>query len=582
MEGEGSKVNVKVELSNWGTANRQIQLYMDGNVSIYSSGTYINGKFVYDEVMSLNQGKEASVQLDGKGTKEKIKYNLTSKKAGKQYKHTLTMTVNGKKAYTKTMTNSTKKEFAMVGLDTADSSVTYINLSMTRLVLEKGREVAKKDFKAECLYLDGKWKVQKEYTNREYLDFQPYDGKQLEPGETQSIQLDGKGAEEKIRYEVTGKEKVEEGYKSVITVTVNGKTVFKKTVLNTNRLISPNAYIHFPRENGNASLIQLYDNGYIEEDDFELNCQYKDGKWKVLTEQKMSPVDYLLIKGKEKAIQLDGKGEKEKIKYDVVSEAVGDEYKHTLTVTVNGKAVYTKTVTNKYSVEIGEVYIIDVDEKDKIKDIFISMRPNIDLPSYDVLDYCQYTEGKWKNRQDLKKYLASVLGKALGHSDVKEGYHPTIGFRDRNPRSEDPAEIATDGKKNLEVMVCGLAKTTRIFHGTYQLKLKNGKFEKVYSEPQGKIYVCDEEGKTLRAATFYKTAGGKEKAFTVKKGAKLDVLAYRYIKNKLYIQVSDKNGKTGWIKDDLNNYDLFELQEWPLHAKEDYFLYDEEDYFLYE
>ena len=260
---------------------------------------------------------------------------------------------------------------------------------------------------------------------------------------------------------------------------------------------------------------------------------------------------YALTPGKQKEIQLDGKGAKEKIMYTFEDEGTGETneydeeyYKHTLALTINGDVVFEESVTKLYNPETkGDVYVTDIDKSDNVMDIFVAMYDKEYVSKYDVLYYCQYRDGEFVKVQDLKKYMYSGVLDCFGKSDMGN-CHVWYGGLSKS--------ISTSGDKKLNVIVCGFTDISDAdwggyFHGNFTLKLKNGKLQKAYKYPEGNIIQCDFDGGLSTKCTFYNKPGSSKKAFTAKKGETVKISGYRYIKNKLYIKAINKNKAEGWI-----------------------------------
>jgi len=176
-------------------------------------------------------------------------------------------------------------------------------------------------------------------------------------------------------------------------------------------------------------------------------------------------------------------------------------------------------------------------------DIFIAMYDKEYVSKYDVLYYCQYRDGKFVKVQDLKKYLHSGVLDCFGKSDMGN-CHVWYGGLSKS--------ISTSGDKKLQVIVCGFTDISDAdwggyFHGNFVLKLKNGKLKKAYTNPEGKIIECDFKGGIAKKCTFYIKPGSSKKSFSGKKGEAVTISGYKYINNKLYIKVVNKNKAEGWV-----------------------------------
>ena len=107
----------------------------------------------------------------------------------------------------------------------------------------------------------------------------------LTPGEQKEIQLDGKGAKEKIMYTFEDTETTEydeKYYKHTLTLTINGDVVFEESVT---KLYNPetngDVYITDIDKSDNVMdiFIAMYDKEYVSKYDVLYYCQYRDGEF---------------------------------------------------------------------------------------------------------------------------------------------------------------------------------------------------------------------------------------------------------------------------------------------------------------
>lgn len=250
-----------------------------------------------------------------------------------------------------------------------------------------------------------------------------------------------------------------------------------------------------------------------------------------------------LKENEELEIQLDGKGKKERIRYNLTWGLLDT----TLDIYINDEIIESLDIS-EHDVRI---YIMDVNSADKFKDIMIVTSDDEEITS---ILYCQYKKDEFIVKQDIKEYL---------DSGVLDGVTPRKGKKAlMHLLHTKGGGIYTWGKKELDVIVCAQSNQLGCFHFQYPLKLKKGKFVRSSNEPIGYINDCDikewvedpETGyflpiyKVTSKCTFYTKPGERERAFTLKEGTQLEHLYCKYVGGKLYIGV-DYQGKTGWIED---------------------------------
>lgn len=285
--------------------------------------------------------------------------------------------------------------------------------------------------------------------------------------------------------------------------------------------------------------------------------------------------NYELVEGKTLTIQLDGKGAKEKIKFEVESEEIpdmvdelGDPVFHNiLTIYVNGKSVYeTQADTDRFAA-VGQMYVTSIDNSDKVRDIFVAMTGNVYVGEYSLLEYCRFENGQMEKKQDLKNYLDKTLPKDICGIPKKGEY---LYY---HSMYELGKSVWTNGDKELMVTidlptvydrnVSGELLCYGEFHADYALKLKNGKLVKRDKVPHGSIHTSEfrtskEQAIVDKPAVFYTSIDGSKKAFTVKKRETVYLNEYKYVTGVLYLKGENQkknswgievpSGKSGWIE----------------------------------
>lgn len=227
--------------------------------------------------------------------------------------------------------------------------------------------------------------------------------------------------------------------------------------------------------------------------------------------------------GTETKIQLDGKGNKEKVKLTVKKkwsepeeEYGGEICSSTVTLTINGKQVLKKTYKTEWEAATVQLVVSDVKTSDKYKDLFLGVY-NYDW-SGDYLDLVRITYKNGKATKDqllktLKAIKSPKLAKDIEHNDMSgRGY------------MLNPIE-ACEGLTKGDLKVNG--------DGTIKWHVC------LYTE-------TGVSGKPKKKLTLYKTAGGSKKVVTVAKGKKVKMTQFKFVDKKLYVKI--KYGeKTGWV-----------------------------------
>ena len=284
---------------------------------------------------------------------------------------------------------------------------------------------------------------------------------------------------------------------------------------------------------------------------------------------------YVLQEGKTSTIQLDGKGAKEKIKFEVQSEEIPEKFDefgnpvfhNNLTIYVNGKSVYeTQADTGRFAA-VGQMYVTSIDNSDAVRDIFVAMTGNVYVGEYELLEYCRFENGKMEKKQDLKNYLDKILPKDIGGVPANKEY---IYY---HSMYELDKSLWTNGNKELTITIDLPTIYDRNYpdewacygeyHADYTLKLKNGKLVKRDKAPHGSIHTSEfrtneEQAIADKTAVFYSAIDGPKKAFTVKRKETVYLNEYKYVNGVLYLKgekqiknswgIGVPSGKSGWIK----------------------------------
>lgn len=242
---------------------------------------------------------------------------------------------------------------------------------------------------------------------------------------------------------------------------------------------------------------------------------------------------------------LDKKGEKESVKISDSLKKYEKNYRilydHKITVTVNGKKIYTKTIKEHYSdVNPVKVMVTDTDKKDKQMEllVIVGCDDSAWTTNMEHIYYYQYANGKAKRKQDLAALFKKNFKDVYFLHGMKENSFLTI-----NGKGEIYTKLCMavqDGEYDKDYL-----------HMKAKLVLKNGKFLQASS----KSYSLLDAGmddiifSAKKNITAYTQAGGKKNAFTVKKGENIYPSSLYLSKNqKLYLKIKNKKGRSGYIE----------------------------------
>ena len=228
---------------------------------------------------------------------------------------------------------------------------------------------------------------------------------------------------------------------------------------------------------------------------------------------------------------LNGDGVKEKIVYKTVTDKKDKDRFGRINLFINDKKVYSKKITD----DIARYFIVDLNNKDKTVELNLQACG----PSF-VLDYSSFQHWDGKKITEFETNKNKALDYLRGYSivGIKENGNFSIGV-------DTPFDVAIGN-----------------YYTTIPLKYKNGKItatkKTYYLSRESRKYVY----KTKKSLKAYKKASRKSKAFTIKKGQKLNVIKIKTQKNvsqrqrdkygdfksvDAFIYVKTKNGKKGWI-----------------------------------
>lgn len=177
--------------------------------------------------------------------------------------------------------------------------------------------------------------------------------------------------------------------------------------------------------------------------------------------------------------------------------------------------------------------VTDADKQDKQMELLIIEGDSMYLDwTADIkhIYYYQYKDGKVKCKQDL----ATVVKKGIPNIYSLHGMKKN-------------AFLTTSRNNETYAKLCLEIPNFDYVHFKVKLVLKNGKFVR----PSAREYVLI-DGMIMftmkRNMVAYTKAGGKEKAFTIKKGEAVGPCRIYLGKNKkIYLKVKDKNGRSGYI-----------------------------------
>lgn len=283
-----------------------------------------------------------------------------------------------------------------------------------------------------------------------------------------------------------------------------------------------------------------------------------------------------LVRGKEKKVQLDNKGDKEKILYTYAREKISydkeeesTKYKIIFRLTIDGNTIIEETSTAEISdfrEEMGdwkdmctdsEVVITDIDRTDKRMDILVNTNTK---GTYRI----QYADGKVIVKENLVKMakaldLPEVVWGRWGcyctfsgtKPEIMQPYYKNGEWHYDKYKKNIPTiyQFTTEGDGTAKWAVCLDVEEIGYIHATIPLKLKNNKLKLATKSLSGDILETGYSGAVDKKMTVYTKAGGKKASFTVGKGNVLEFVSYRIIDNKVYIRVRNEKGKTGWISE---------------------------------
>lgn len=260
-----------------------------------------------------------------------------------------------------------------------------------------------------------------------------------------------------------------------------------------------------------------------------------------------------LVESQEVEIQLDGQGAKESIRYEWSDRS----FYYYLDLYIDDEKV-ASFKNSAPDVLLGDVFVTDIDTTDKVKDIFVLTYGSGNWPEITTFYYCRYENGKFKQVQDLKKYLKKELKSMPKIKEIGCNFHKMQTIEQL---------ITVMGSSMMGITTCGNSKQIGYFHAQLMLKLDNKKIKLATKNPYGCVMEsCAAEYKEVEKGNlpyyelvsfaklksnckFYTEPNGKKTAFTAKKGTSFKNLYFQLIGGKLYIGTDNSKGKTGWIKD---------------------------------
>lgn len=275
--------------------------------------------------------------------------------------------------------------------------------------------------------------------------------------------------------------------------------------------------------------------------------------------------------GKTTQIQLDGKGKKEKVYFDIkekkIEDVVSAEYPitkvtATITVKINGKLATKETMeyhlnsmfNNKASIEL---VATDFNTKDKVKDLVLAGAKSTWAGDYQFIKHFEYKNKKIVKDDVLKTLFSMKIPKpavVLEYPKEVHVYECCNGLKN---------DFYTYGNGLMNWHVCIDSRALNYVHGTMPMKLSKGKLKPATSYPSGQCEYSGSGGSAdnfgrddvdfdntltfLFDATTFKTAGKATTAFIIKAGDKVTLSKFTYVNKKLYFELINKKGTKGWI-----------------------------------
>lgn len=324
--------------------------------------------------------------------------------------------------------------------------------------------------------------------------------------------------------------------------------------------------------------------------------QRTDGDRGKIMGKKTNVKPIILEQGKAKKVQLDNKGEKEKLLYTLTREKLYYDtesettyYKITYRFTIDGNVILERSwdddLTDYWEEEgewewtlkeSGQIIVTDVDTSDERKDIFIDLSGSDGKWNGDSFldgDYfretyrIQYEGGKIVVKEDLDKMIESLdLPKVVSgrwvcslHGEavmwpVQPRFKNGKWIYDRDAAEKMMYQITTTGDGTVKWAVSLEARNLEGLVGTITLKLKNNHLKLKSKTISGDVLDTGKSGAVDKKLTVYTSAGGKKAAYTVKKGDVLQFVSYKLIGNRVYLQVKNAKGSYGWISETQCKY----------------------------
>jgi hypothetical protein len=281
-----------------------------------------------------------------------------------------------------------------------------------------------------------------------------------------------------------------------------------------------------------------------------------------------------LKNGVAKKVQLDDGEEKEELYFKLSGKKISKEddittYKCKFQITINGNAVVEETwKTDFYLYDSDDwryyclkhaVVVTDIDRSDGAKDILYM----IDNTVYRM----QYRDGEIVVKENISEMLEALklpdsvvdlyaisnssyvdmgLGTRQNESiklEYKNGKWRYVKDKDLGTISQ----LMTSGDGTADWVICVYEYDLSCVHVALPLILKDNALQLATKTISGDVLEIYRDGSVTKTITVYTTAGGTKKAYTVKKNDAVQILSYKFVKNKLYLRVKNKNGKLGWI-----------------------------------
>ena len=222
---------------------------------------------------------------------------------------------------------------------------------------------------------------------------------------------------------------------------------------------------------------------------------------------------------------LDGNGKDEKI-----STKIGytvDNWVYSVDVSINGKKVFSETLENNSCIYQADVYVIDINSKDKYKELVVELGDEFS---------CDQRAYRYK-----KKKL-----KLLFDTDWMAFDNGVISEQNADKNVLMYTEVTTTLGNNLDVITNNKISKKKL----KEIKPKNG----IYNVENGSDFIYT----LAKAVDIYTKSDGKKVKMTLEKGTEFYITGLKKAKGEFtYALISLKDGENdiGWLNLTQHSYD---------------------------